>query len=133
MTEPRTPGPASSLTIITRQPMLGAFVAPKAEINGHTINLSWGVNTFPAPRGVHHITLYMPWLWRFGKAQITVDNTASEAPPVYYAPPYTTFNAGAVAHQPVKAPGLLAFLLILGVPLALLVVCCGASLLSDGA
>jgi hypothetical protein len=122
----------TGLTINTKSIPLGVWVSPRAEINGHPVPLSWGVNHIPAHPGIHRIHIYMPWLWRYGKADVTVDNTAAPAPPVYYAVPYTTFTSGAIGLQPVKNPGLVPFILIFVVPIALVLLCClGFSLLSN--
>lgn len=124
--------PTSSLTIITKKPPTGVLVDPTAVINGHTVPLRWGENVIPAPPGVHHITIYMQWMWKVGKAEITVDNTSGQAPPVYYALPYTGFQKGAIGHQPQANPGLVGFLLLIGVPILLILVCClGAALLDQ--
>ncbi|HZM82603.1 MAG TPA: hypothetical protein VFC19_43355 [Candidatus Limnocylindrales bacterium] len=124
------PTPPTSLTIITKRPPTGVFINPTAVINGQTVPLRWGENVVPAPPGVHHITIYMQWLWKQGTAQITVDNSQAPAPPVYYAMPYNAFQAGAIGFQPQNNPGLVPFLLIIGVPLLLLLVCCiGGSLM----
>lgn len=114
----------TGLTINTKSIPLGVWVSPRAEINGYPVPLSWGVNHIPAHPGIHRIHIYMPWLWRYGKADITVDNTAAPAPPVYYAVPYTTFTKGAIGLQPVKNPGLVPFILIFLVPLVVLLLCC---------
>jgi hypothetical protein len=124
--------PSTSLTIITKRPPLGVIVNPTAVINGQTVPLRWGENVIPAPAGVHNIDIYIQWLWKQGKARITVDNTRAPAPPVYYAMPYTAFNAGAIGFQPQRNPGLVAFLLIIGVPILALVLCCiGTALLGN--
>jgi hypothetical protein len=124
--------PWTGLTINAKSIPLGVWVSPRAEINGHPVPLTWGVNHIPAYPGVHRIQVYMPWLWRYGKADITVDNTAAPAPPVYYAVPFTTFTKGAIGLQPVKNPGLLGFILMLVVPLLLVLACCvGAKLLGN--
>ena len=121
--------PWTGLTIITKSIPLGVWVSPRAEINGHPVPLSWGVNQIGAHPGVHNVQIYMPWIWRYGKAAITIDNTAAPAPPIYYAVPFTTFTQGAIGLQPVKNPGLVPFILVLVVPLLLLALCCtGASL-----
>jgi len=116
----------TGLTINTKTIPLGVWVRPRAEINGYPVQLAWGVNHIPAHPGVHRIHIYMPWLWRYGKADITVDNTAAPAPPVYYAVPYINFVSGAIGLQPVKNPGLVPFILFLVAPLARLVLCCVA-------
>jgi len=119
-----TPPPWTGLTITTKGIPLGTWVSPRAEINGHPVPLNWGVNHIPAPAGHHNIHIYMPWMWRYGKADIAVDNTNSPAPPVYYACPWTTFTKGAIGLTPVSNPGLLAFVGIFVVPLLLIALCC---------
>lgn len=136
MTYPIPPQPsASALTIFTKKTpgSLGALMKPTAVINGHTVPLEWGQNVVPAPPGVHTIELHCQYLWKIGKAKITVDNSTAPAPPVYYASPWTNFTRGAIGLQPVKNPGGLALGLLIGVPLLLLIVAClGASLSSNG-
>ena len=129
MTVPTPPPPGAALTIVTKQPLFGAFIQPRAEINGHPVNLRWGPNTVAAPPGVHRIAIHMPWMWKFGRAEITVDNTTGPAPTVYYAMPYVNFGPGAIGLQPVSSPGLVYFLLVLVLPLLLVVACCGGAAL----
>jgi hypothetical protein len=131
MTIPSGPG-VTGLTIRAKSIPLGVFVSPRAEINGYPVALQWGDNHIPATPGIHQIQVYMPWIWRYGKADITIDNRTAPAPPVYYAVPFTTFNRGAIGLAPVKNPGLLSFLAVFLVPLLLMVLCCvGVSLFSD--
>ncbi|MFC9554363.1 hypothetical protein ACFTWF_26365 [Rhodococcus sp. NPDC056960] len=109
--------PASSptaLVIDAKKPPMGPMlVTPNARINGFPVPLRWGRNVIPAPPGVHHIQIFVPWIVEQGKAQITVDNRYQPAPPVYYASPFSSFSRGAIDHRPVKNPGLLGLLLIL--------------------
>ena len=122
----------TGLTIITKALPLGSFVRPRAEINGYPVQLNWGVNQVGAHPGVHRVQIHMPWLWRYGKAEITVDNTTAPAPPIHYAVPYTTFTRGAIGLQPVRNPGLVPFILVLVVPLVLVLLCClGVVLLNN--
>jgi hypothetical protein len=124
--------PWTGLTINAKTIPLGSWVSPRAEINGTPVPLNWGVNHIGSAPGVHNIHIYLPWLWRYGKAEITVDNRTAPAPPVYYAAPYTTFTKGAIGLAPVKNPGLLPLILILVIPLALLVLCCvGVNLMGN--
>ncbi|GAA1742380.1 hypothetical protein [Luedemannella helvata] len=121
--------PATGLTIHTKSIPLGSWVTPRAEINGHPVPLTWGENVIPAYPGVHHIRIHMPWIWQYGKAEITVDNRTAPAPPVYYAPPFINFMNGAIGLQPVKNPGLVAMLALFGVPLLALILCCALGVL----
>lgn len=123
--------PPTSLSIITKRPPTGVFLNPTAVINGQMVPLRWGENVIPAPPGVHHITIYMQWLWKQGVGEITVDNTRAPAPPVYYAMPYTAFHKGAIGFQPQSNPGLVAFLLLIGLPILVLLLCCFGSVLAS--
>jgi hypothetical protein len=114
----------TGLAIYAKSIPLGAWVTPRAEINGYPVALGWGDNLIPAQPGVHNIKIHMPWMWKYGKAEITVDNRTAPAPRVYYAPPFTTFTKGAIGLEPVGNPGLLALFLVVGVPLALILICC---------
>jgi hypothetical protein len=120
-----TTPPVVPLTIVTKPPMPGAWVSPRVEINGYPAGLSWGANTIGVVPGVHHIRISMSWIWRYGDAEITVDNRVAPAPPIYYAPPWVSFGAGAIGVSPVKNPKLAVFLAIFVVPLALIALCCG--------
>jgi hypothetical protein len=124
MTQEQQPQHWTGLAIFAKSIPLGAWVTPRAEINGHTVPLNWGDNMIQAQPGVHNIKIYMPWMWKYGKAEITVDNRTAPAPRVYYAPPFTTFTKGAIGLEPVKNPGLLVFLLAIGLPIALILICC---------
>ncbi|GAA1802991.1 hypothetical protein GCM10009682_26050 [Luedemannella flava] len=123
--------PTTALTINVKKLPLGSFVKPNAEINGHALSLNWGRNEIPAFPGVHHIHIYMPWIWRFGKADITVDNRTAPAPEVFYAPPFINFINGAIGFQPVKNPGLLGMLAVIGVPFLLIALCCALGTILD--
>ena len=116
--------PGTGLTIHAKSIPLGSWLSPRAEINGHPVPLAWGHNVIPAYPGVHHIRIYMPWMWQYGAGEITVDNRTAPAPPVYYAPPYVNFMKGAIGLAPVKSPGLVAMLAILTVPILSLILCC---------
>jgi len=129
---PVAPSP-SALTIVTKKTpgSLGALMKPTAVINGHTVSLEWGTNVIPAPPGVHDIHVHCQYLWKIGKARITVDNTTAPAPPVYYASPWTNFTNGAIGFQPVTNPGVGGLVVLAIIPLALLFVCLGAQLFAD--
>lgn len=121
--------PVSALTIVTKQPLLGSWITPRGEVNGFPVGLRWGANHVSVPPGVHHVKIWMPWFWRFGQAEITVDNRADPAATIYYAAPYVSFGSGAIGFTPVKSPGLGFFLLIVGLPLLVLCTCFGTALL----
>jgi hypothetical protein len=110
--------------------MLGAF-KPRASINGHDVQLNWAENVLPAPLGVHNIEIHGPYLWKMGKASITVDNTAG-APAVHYSAPVITFLGGAVGFEPQKFPGMIAMLIMLGLFGLVFLLCCMGAVLSGG-
>jgi hypothetical protein len=69
-------------------------------------------------------------LWRFGQAEITVDNRSDPAATIYYAAPMVNFGPGAIGFTPVKNPKVALFLgFVIGVPLVVLCTCFGAALL----
>jgi hypothetical protein len=122
----------TALTIVTKQPTFGSFISPRGEINGYPVGLRWGSNTIGAHPGLHHIKIHMPWLWKFGEAELTVDNTAGPAPTVYYSAPWVNFGRGAIGLTPMPNPGLGIFIAVLVVPLLLIAACCvGAALLGN--
>jgi hypothetical protein len=110
--------------------MLSAF-APKATINGHPVSLNWGENFLPAPAGQHHIEIWVPYLWKFGRASLAVDNTYG-VPQVYYAAPVWTWMRGAIGTSEVKSPGMVGALIFYGLMFAVLVLCCVGLVLGGG-
>ncbi|GIH04568.1 hypothetical protein Rhe02_26350 [Rhizocola hellebori] len=108
-----------------------AAFKPRASINGHEVQLNWGENVLPAPLGVHNIEIHIPYLWKMGKANITVDNT-SGVPTVHYSAPMINFMGGAVGLTQQKYPGMLAMLIMLGVVGLVVVLCCAGAVLSGG-
>ncbi|MBX6723374.1 MAG: hypothetical protein IRY92_09095, partial [Dactylosporangium sp.] len=109
--------------------MLAGF-RPKATINGYEVPLNWGDNLIPAPPGLHQITVYVPYLWKFGHATITVDNTAG-TPLVHYAAPVWTFQRGAIGTEPQRHPGMAAALIVNGIAVGALVLCCLGTVLTE--
>jgi hypothetical protein len=110
--------------------MLSAF-APKATINGHPVSLSWGQNLLPAPVGRHEIEIWVPYLWKFGKASTAIDNTYG-TPQLYYAAPVWTWMRGAIGTSEVKSPGLTGAWIFYGLVIAAMVLCCVGVLISGG-
>lgn len=110
--------------------MLAAF-SPKATINGHEVRLKWGENVLPAPLGVHQIEVHVPYLWKFGKASLVVDNTQG-VPDIYYAAPVWTWAKGAIGPQPQNPPGVTAAYVIYGVFFALILLCCCGTIVLNG-
>ena len=108
-----------------------AMFAPRAVINGHEVRLAWGENVIPAPAGIHQITIFIQYLWKFGEASITVDNT-QVVPTVYYSAPVINFIKGAIGFEPQKFPGLVVSLIISGVFLLIALFCCCGSVLFNG-
>lgn len=124
------PPPASVLTIVAKPPLGRAWITPRADINRYPVGLRWGVNTVVVPPGVHHVAIHMPWLWRYGEAEITVDNRNDPAATIYYAAPILSFGSGAIGFFPVKSPGFaLHISLLIAAPLLLLCACLGTTLL----
>jgi len=109
--------------------MLRSF-RPIATINGYEVPLNWGDNLIPAPPGRHQITVYVPYLWKFGHATVTVDNTAG-TPLVYYAAPVWTLQRGAIGTEPQRHPGMAAMLILSGVAIGVPLLCCLGSVLTE--
>jgi hypothetical protein len=100
-----------------------AAVKPKATINGYEVRLNWGDNVIPAPTGRHEVSVHVPYLWTFGRATTTVDNTMG-SPALYYAAPVWTFQRGAIGTAPQAHPGLTAAWIVYGVFFAVVLLCC---------
>lgn len=95
------------LRIITKYHWLTlpfALFKPIATINGRRVRLNWGENLIPALAGTHQIGVHIPYLWKFGKADIVADNSTG-APTIHYAAPMWNCNTGAIGHEPQDHPG----------------------------
>ncbi len=108
-----------------------AMFKPRASINGHELQLSWGENVLPAPLGRHQIDMHIPYLWNFGKASIVVDNT-THVPTVHYSAPLLAFLSGNIGTEPQKFPGMLFTLIMYGFLGLAFVLCCVGSVLAGG-
>jgi hypothetical protein len=123
-----------ALRIVTKFHWLSFMLAgfrPKATINGYEVQLNWGENLIPAPPGRHEITIHVPYLWKFGRATIVVDNTYG-VPTVFYAAPVTTWQGGAIGMEPQRHPGLTATWIVYGVFAVVLLICCIGTVLANG-
>lgn len=108
-----------------------ALFSLKAIINGHPVNLRWGENDIPAPLGRHTIEIWVQYLWAFGRATITVDNT-THAPQVFYTAPVWNFQRGAIGLTEQRAPGLTGAWIFYAVLGLAAVACCVGILINAG-
>ena len=126
-----TPQPGQ-LRIITKyhwSAFTMAIFKPRATINGHQLQLNWGENVLPAPLGQHHIEVHIPYLWNFGKASITVDNT-THVPVVHYSAPLLALLGGKIGTEPQKFAGMLFLSIVYGLlGLLFLFFCLGTALM----
>jgi len=107
-----------------------SFFKPWLLIDGQQHRLQWGDNAIPATPGVHHLTIWIPYLWKVGEATITVDNSYGEAQ-VFYASPPWAFGKGAIGTTAQDHPNkTLALIIGLGLPALILLCCCCGTIIS---
>lgn len=116
---PVPPAPADSLTIVVTRPFTATIEVPQVRINGSVVTLRWGHNVLHAHRGIHHIEAFVKAMTEVGHAWITVDNTHTSAPAVYYSPPANAFSPGVIGFRPAPTPGASQSKTMLGIAIVL--------------
>lgn len=120
---PAPTGPQGQLVVHMRKPMgwgSAAMISPSIVIDNFPANTQWEVNTFTVPAGTRHLRCETKYMWPYGQAARTVDVTPGQTVEVFYASPMVSFGTGALGFEPQERPGKVAFWLIVGIPLALL-------------
>lgn len=99
-----------------------SLIGASVTIDGHRVGTHWGSNPIPVPAGHHRVAVQIDYLWTYGRAALDVMVQPGQQVPVHYSMPYVTWSPGAIGHEPQPHHGLVWFLLLLGVPLAVLLV-----------
>ena len=97
------------------------MISPNVRLNGHPVVSSYGQNVFPVPPGRWHVDVDCKWLRTYGQAALDLDVAEGQTVDAFYAPPYHQFTTGRIGLDKQQRPGLKGFALILGVPIAFLV------------
>lgn len=100
--------------------MSASMISPKLTIDGYPAPVRWGPNAFPAPAGPRVLQVSSSYMWDFGKAEMVVDLPPGESRTVHYTGPFWTFQRGRMGSEVQPRPGLVAFLILLAVPILLI-------------
>ncbi|GAA1535047.1 hypothetical protein [Nocardioides humi] len=120
MSQPPPPPPGHLRITLQGNRML-SMITPSVQINGYPVPARYGPNVYPMPPGVHTVSAYAQWMWRYGGASQQVQLAPGQTVDVFYAVPVLTFMAGAMGPTKQRTPGMLAFVLLL-VVLVLIVI-----------
>ncbi|WGX94288.1 hypothetical protein [Nocardioides sp. L-11A] len=121
MTLPPPPPPPGHLRVHVQGNRMLTMITPSVQVNGYPVAVRFGPNVIPMPPGVHTVSAHAQWMWRYGQASQRVQLAPGQTVDVYYAAPVLTFMSGAMGLTKQRAPGLLAFVLLLAVLLLLVV------------
>ena len=119
--QPLPPGPAPTSWIrltVQGNAFTSNMISPKVRLNGYPVPSSYGVNVFPVPPGHWHIDVDCQWLRTYGQAALDLDLAEGQTVEAFYAPPHHQFSTGRIGFQRQQRPGLTGLALLLGIPLA---------------
>lgn len=126
--QPGVPAGAGFIQFTTQGSfMTSSFVPPTLRINGYQVTVpNFGTTTIPLPPGPTIIEAHMTWIWgAYGRAGLQCQVQPGQTVPVYYAPPLTGWSPGAIGVEPQQRQGLVAYLLLLGIPILVIVAILG--------
>ena len=117
------PGFGQSQLVLNLRKPFGAMgmIAPVVTIDGYPAPAHWGANPFPTTPGQHRVRVASRYLWEYGAAEQPVDLAPGQSVEVHYSGPLLTFIGGRMGFTPQSRPGAVAFGLLLGIPLLVLV------------
>ena len=122
-TPPTGPAPTSWIRLTVQgSAFTSNMLSPRVRLNGYPVVSKYGENVFPVPPGRWHIDVDCQWLRTYGQAAIDVDLAEGQSVDVYYASPYHQFTTGRIGFDRQRRPGGTAFALLLGIPLAVVVI-----------
>jgi hypothetical protein len=101
--------PAEGIAVTTRFFPLSFMLAlfkPKVVVDGYeTPAGSWGRIVVPARPGPHHVHVHVPYLWRLGGADTSVEVYPGRMVELEYKAPVAAFSAGSLGAPPQKYNG----------------------------
>lgn len=95
------------------------MITPSVRINGHPATAGWGRNVYPTHPGRHQIDCAQNYMWSFGAQSMTVDVPPGRSVEVHYTGPVVSFGAGRMGFEEQPRPGMVAFGLMIGIPVLL--------------
>jgi hypothetical protein len=111
-----------------------SFFKPVVTVNGQPYQVPWNRRTvIPLPPGQYHVHVHTPYLIpsQIGKADLPVNVGGGGPIELEYRAPLWAFSPGSLGSPPQKYNGVLATVLIMVVPLAILLICCCAGVISS--
>lgn len=97
------------------------LVEPTLRINGQHVPAGSGERFYPAAPGRYRLDVSMQWMLTYGRARCDVDVPPGPPVHVWYAPPATQFQKGAIGFAQQKRRGLAIFYAALAVVLAVVI------------
>lgn len=123
--------PGVPVTIKTSAPPLAflvkAMLTPTAEVAGQTHTLTWGDSTIMVPPGVHNLAVFVNYLGRNGVGNLQIDTRSGQPVTVYWAMPHVIWVSANLDYQPVKSNGMGWLIALIGLPVAIILLCCCGS------
>ena len=109
-----------------------AMITPKLTIDGYPVPVRWQTNVYPVLPGRRHVVAEASYLWTFGRAEADADVPPGQTVELHYSSPVITFLRGSIGPTEQPRRGALALALLLGLPVALLLVVIVAAVVSSG-
>jgi|KBSSwiStaDraftv2_1062776.scaffolds.fasta_scaffold384114_1 hypothetical protein len=110
------------------------FFKPVVTVNGQPYQVPWSKRTvIPLPPGQYHLHVHVPYLipTQVGKADLPINVGGGRPIELEYKAPLWAFSPGSLGSPPQKYNGVLATVLIMVIPLAILLICCCGSLFTS--
>ncbi|WP_170304529.1 hypothetical protein [Microlunatus speluncae] len=121
--QPQQPVGQSQLIVNLRKPfglLADQMVSPIVRINGHQATARWGQNFYPTHAGHHQIDCSSNYMWQFGPGSMTLDIPPGQSVEVHYTGPVVTFGSGRMGYEVQPRPGMVAWIVIISIPVALI-------------
>ncbi len=121
---PYAPSGQGQLVVNLRKPfglLSASIMSPNVKIDGYPAPARWEQNFYPVPAGRHQVQGSTNYLWEYGRAELGVDVAPGQSVEVHYSPPLLTFVGGRMGFEEQPRPGMLAFWIILAIPILILV------------
>lgn len=121
MTAQPPPPPPGYLRINLQGNRMITMITPSVQVNGYPVPAHFGPNLVPMPPGVHTVSAHAQWMWRYGQASQQVQLAPGQTVDVCYAAPVLTFMGGAMGFTRQKVPGLVPFVALMALLLAVVI------------
>lgn len=119
------PAGQGQLIVNFRKPfglLASSITSPRLTIDGYPAPARWEQNAYPVTAGRHVVRGATSYLWEYGAAEQPVDIYPGQSIEVHYSGPMITFAAGRMGFEQQPRPGLVAFWVIMAIPILILVI-----------